>query len=615
MSVGLESVVPQAVGTLGSVPFASVLSYCWERRLNGCLVLAREAPGDGSDVVRFLDGLPAKIRLRERVEHLGRILVELGSIDDQTYNQSLLELSRGGSLHGQILLKSGKIDERTLARGLEVQLRRKLGSLFARTALTTFAYYDGIDLLEDYGGPELHPIAPAPVIWAGIRTYPPHSHIDATLAKIGPTQLAIGAQTDLTDLDLTRPELALVETVRAAPCTLDELVSARIVSEPSVRCFVYAMLLLRRFELRATSSVAPHSRERDVAPPSSAKGALAGTRTTPARPESPLTPALPPSRSQTMPAVTPPGRSQPMPAVTPPGPAVASAPAASAPPRRWAPRRPNEIDDILGNVEPPPSVGVPPIEELLAATRAATGGPVDAAPTMSSSELDARRAMIKAKLASLHEHTYFQVLDVEPESTLDELRDRYFVLARTWHPDKLPPELADARDDAAQVFDVLARAYKTLSDPITRTDYLARLGKGGSTVAALAQAPRQKDAKTLHEKASMFVKSGLFNEAAPLARRAHETEPEDPTYLALYCWVQANQRDRRAVGGYDDLLDKLTQAVKAHPENDVPRYYRGLLRKLAGRLAEATDDFRVAAKLNPRNVDAAREVRLAAMRR
>ena len=51
-------------------------------------------------MITLVDGFPAKICIADAVEHLGRILLEAGAIDDAAHNASLMEMSQGAGLHG-----------------------------------------------------------------------------------------------------------------------------------------------------------------------------------------------------------------------------------------------------------------------------------------------------------------------------------------------------------------------------------------------------------------------------------------------------------------------------------------------------------------------------------
>ena len=65
---------------------------------------------------------------------------------------------------------------------------------------------------------------------------------------------------------------------------------------------------------------------------------------------------------------------------------------------------------------------------------------------------------------------------------------------------------------------------------------------------------------------------------------------------------------------YDDLITMLDEVLRGDPRYERALFYRGMLLKRSGRGEKALRDFQLAAELNPRNLDAQREVRLHEMR-
>ena len=66
---------------------------------------------------------------------------------------------------------------------------------------------------------------------------------------------------------------------------------------------------------------------------------------------------------------------------------------------------------------------------------------------------------------------------------------------------------------------------------------------------------------------------------------------------------------------YDDLIGMLDEVLRGDPQYEKALFYRGTLLKRAGKMDKAIRDFRLAADLNPKNIDAVREVRLYEMRK
>lgn len=547
---------PTASGVLAKTPLAHLVVYCLDKRLRGTLVLRPAGDDDpqAADYVTLVDGLPAKIRVADPIEHLGRLLVELGLIDDATYNESLMKLASGG-LHGQILQAAGKIDAGGLERALRVQLARKLGHLFtAREPSTSYAYYDGVDFLGRYGGPELFPIDPLPIIWAGIRARPSQAHLDAALERMADAPLRPKPGTDWARFDLSRGEREILERLRKAPTSPNELVRAGADPRTS-RLLVYAMLLLKQIEPAA----------RPTPPPGSIRA-----------PAPAATPAPPPaarpatSTSQLIAAVTA--------GITPP-PAHDSASHAISLPAKPA------------SIAPPPA-----------------GGP------KLSPELEARRQEIVQRGAKIAKENFFQILGLAEGASADDAKTAYFQLVKRWHPDRLPPELASVRDDVARVFALVAEAYQTLTDPERRGRYVELLREGGGTQEDQVAVQRTLEAAGSFQKADFYIAKGNFAEAEVHAKRAFDLDPKETDHIALWAWVQANRAERRDAGKYDDLLRMLDTALADAPRNERARYIRGMILKSAGRMGDAMRDFREVAEQNPRHVDAVREVRLYSMR-
>lgn len=68
--------------------------------------------------------------------------------------------------------------------------------------------------------------------------------------------------------------------------------------------------------------------------------------------------------------------------------------------------------------------------------------------------------------------TYYQVLEIDPEASADEIKSAYKRLARTYHPDLNPQRPRSAEDR----FKRLQQAYSVLSDPVSRQQYDQSIG-------------------------------------------------------------------------------------------------------------------------------------------
>jgi curved DNA-binding protein CbpA len=245
----------------------------------------------------------------------------------------------------------------------------------------------------------------------------------------------------------------------------------------------------------------------------------------------------------------------------------------------------------------------------------------DPAPTPMGTNHEKRRAEIEARLASVETQDHFQVLGVPREASGAEVKTAYFSLARTWHPDKLPRELADLKPRMATLFARINAAFETLSDDTRRAEYMTSLIAGPtSREREEAAVTRAMEAAIEAQKAEILMKTDLEG-ARSLARRAVEADPENLAHKTLLTWINAQLRgtppaleEGKTSSFYDEFIRELDAVLRQDPDYERALFYRGTLLKRSGRADRALADFVRAAELNPRNLDAVREVRLHEMR-
>src|SRR5262249_46587179 len=96
-------------------------------------------------------------------------------------------------------------------------------------------------------------------------------------------------------------------------------------------------------------------------------------------------------------------------------------------------------------------------------------------------------------------------------------------------------------------------------------------------------------------------------------------DPDQPEYLTLLVWVQAQRKgdppEGAAAGYFEELIRTLDRILAREPRYERALFYRGMLLKRSGRPEFAIKDFRLAAEINPKNLDAQREVRVYEMRK
>ncbi len=242
----LEGLQPTATGSLSKTPLVHLLVYVLDRRMTGTTALVE--PDGQIHLIYFDRGVASKVRTSGTVHPLDKVLRDLGAVDARALQRSVLEVEQSGMLHGQHLLAQGLIDRATLLAALQWQLSRKMSHLLSLTEACTFAYFDGVDGLVDYGGPELTPVDPMALIMAGLRIMGKSPLVSAALAKLGSQPLVTRGSANFERLRLHADEMAVVDALRARPAPLSELVAERPGKERVALLTVYALVITRNLE-------------------------------------------------------------------------------------------------------------------------------------------------------------------------------------------------------------------------------------------------------------------------------------------------------------------------------------------------------------------------------
>lgn len=242
-------------------------------------------------------------------------------------------------------------------------------------------------------------------------------------------------------------------------------------------------------------------------------------------------------------------------------------------------------------------------------------------PAHLSIELKHRWQEIHLKAGRVEKENHYELLDVDKSATEPQVQQAYFKLAKAWHPDRLPAELADLKGIVSTIFAKFNEAYNTLQDPAKRFDYNKTLS-GGAGEEEHEAVQRVVDAALEFQKAEVMLKKNDLAGAEGYAKRAMMADPEQVEYVALLTWIQAQRRgdppvvpEGKTSTFYNDLISVYDNIISKEPMYERALYYRAVLLKRSGFEDRAMRDFRLVVQLNPKNIDAIREVRINQMRR
>ena len=639
---------PTAQGSFAKTPFPHLLVYALERALSGTFELHVGAESVASILV--IQGVPAKVRTTEGVLFLGDVMQELGMITADAVKASQERMAESPRLQGQILVELGAIDEARLDAGLRAQLERKLEHLFTLPSETVFSYFDGVDSLQRFGGPPT-PIDPLPALWRGIRQVPAWEHVDATLRRVGSAAVRIASNAQLDRFQFTRVEAGALDLLSQRPMRVVELANSKVIGPSIAQLLVYMLVITKQVDLVETPSVRPAPAAPAVdpnvppAPGSTGRFPTVSTSTAPgqafarvqlqAKPiqraplvveeapvarsasdgriASPIPQAIPLPEGVAGPSsIVPPAPPAPVISGMPPpaessgnllgldiGSMISTTIQSSMPPPMYAP--PEEA--------PPPSI-VPPPESEKSIPPARTSSQQMAAVAPLTSEQFGLKQKILERAAQISAQDYFQMLGLERDASPEMVQKAFFGLAKVWHPDRLPPALVDVKDACSKVFTHLTEAQATLLDPERKGQYMTLLKDGGATPDDQAKIQAILEAATEFQKAEFLLKRNDTSLAFELAKKAHALDPEQADYLAMVTWLDAQRPEWI---GREKTLEKiavLDRCIKMNVNSERAYFWRGLLYKRIDETSKALKDFKKAGELNPRNLDAMREVRL-----
>lgn len=198
----------------------------------------------------------------------------------------------------------------------------------------------------------------------------------------------------------------------------------------------------------------------------------------------------------------------------------------------------------------------------------------------------------------------FRILGIPHGVSTEAVRAAFIRLARLWHPDRLPSELAPFRAEAEKIFAYMSRAHETLCSPAAR----AILEKKRASAP-----PPPRERKDIMRELEHALGKREFAFAEEEAKRLVDRDADDGEAQAIAAWAAAHAGDA-SEEVLRASLARLDKAVAADRTCERSFYYRGMIAKRLGNPQNAMRDFARAVQLNPKHVDAQRELRVFEMR-
>lgn len=220
---------------------------------------------------------------------------------------------------------------------------------------------------------------------------------------------------------------------------------------------------------------------------------------------------------------------------------------------------------------------------------------------------------LRRKLKEFESQTYLQILRVERDASQQEVRASFLKLAKVYHPDKFGGEAPEIRAVAADIFALMSSAHDTLSDPAQRRQYLAQLDRGATTGQDQAEVLKILRAESAFKDAEAMMKRRDYSGAVAKLKEAIDQNPKEGDFHSLLGWARfCAHRDEpdHVAKAFEDLQ----RGVSLAPGSVAGYYYLAKLNKACDDEEEARALFRKVLEIDPKHLDASREMRLLKMR-
>jgi tetratricopeptide (TPR) repeat protein len=250
-------------------------------------------------------------------------------------------------------------------------------------------------------------------------------------------------------------------------------------------------------------------------------------------------------------------------------------------------------------------------------TMPAAGPKGTAVPASLKATISGSSDQLRSNILELHDKleksSHFEMLGVNENASADEVNAAYMRAVRQYHPDRLAA--AGLREIAPQAERVMARmgeASAILRDPKRRAEYIAtRSGKKD----AAQETEAIIDAERSFGKAEVFLKKGDYAKAIEAYSEAIKGNPKEPQYRAYLAWARFDDPRARKEVLARESLSTLQQVVAEIPKFARGFYWIGQIWKYLNDMNQAERAFKEAITIDPRFLEAEREVRLLEMRR
>ena len=248
------------------------------------------------------------------------------------------------------------------------------------------------------------------------------------------------------------------------------------------------------------------------------------------------------------------------------------------------------------------------VEEVAENVLMAMGSSGMAAP-LSAEEISFEQA-VQREFSLIKNKNYYAIFGMTPAKfSFNSLKDAYFAKVREYSPERFMELSGTTSDMAQEILSIYAEAYNTLSNVVAKERYDEMLNDN-KTMGIDGKQDGELHARIQFQSGQVFLDMGEFENAEKALQDAYTLEPDHAGHAAFLAWAiycnSANKGSKAAMERARSLLAKSLQIEKSAEAFA----FRGWMLFDEGRDGLAEGEFSKALKLNPKEPNAAKGMKL-----
>jgi tetratricopeptide (TPR) repeat protein len=229
------------------------------------------------------------------------------------------------------------------------------------------------------------------------------------------------------------------------------------------------------------------------------------------------------------------------------------------------------------------------------------------APTITAAPPDVDTKQLQATYDLMKKQNFYEVLGLKKDADPGAVKLAYLKAARSHHPDTVavgsPEAFAKLKAD---IFALISEANATLSDPARRTEYTAELDAGGT--GSKVDIEKILRAEEVFQKGRILIQARKYGDALKMFEEAVSCNSEEAEFYAWRGYAKyLLATDKKLV--MSDVMRDLNLCVAKNPNVSATYYFLGFIARHNGDDKNALANFKKCVSLDPKHIDAQREVR------